>query len=373
MTFSDFYRGRRVLVTGDTGFKGTWLCQWLLGLGAEVYGLALPPPTDPALFRVLRLSDRISHRDVDIRDAAGVKAAFQQAMPEVVFHLAAQPLVRSSYEDPKTTFDTNVGGTVNVLEAVRSLGGPVSCVVVSSDKCYENREWDWGYREVDAMGGHDPYSASKGAAELVVASYRRSFGESDQHTGMRLASARAGNVIGGGDWACDRIVPDFISRIQAKKALSLRNPGATRPWQHVLEPLSGYLLLAQRLAGNAGSAFAEGWNFGPVDASIITVHELASRLVRAWGSGEIILAPAGPKVHEACLLKLDCSKALARLRWRGTWDVDQTVSRTIDWYRAFDAGQDVLQLTKRQIDDYVTDASRLGIAWTDGLQERAHG
>ncbi len=373
MTFGDFYRGRRVLVTGDTGFKGSWLCQWLLELGAEVHGLALPPPTDPSLHVALRLSERIRHRDVDIRDSGAVNAAVAAARPDVVFHLAAQPLVRASYQDPKTTFDTNVGGTVNVLEAVRKLAGPVVCVVVSSDKCYENREWEWGYREVDGMGGHDPYSASKGAAELVVASYRRSFAGSDPQRGMRLASARAGNVIGGGDWARDRIVPDFIAQMQAGQALSLRNPNATRPWQHVLEPLSGYLLLAQRLAGDASADYADGWNFGPADASIITVHDLATRLVRAWGSGTVTIDPVAPKVHEASLLKLDCSKALSRLKWRGTWDVDQTIVRTIDWYRAFHAGQDVLPITRRQIGDYVADAQHIGLPWTDGMRERAHG
>jgi CDP-glucose 4,6-dehydratase len=357
--FGGFYHGRRVLVTGDTGFKGSWLCLWLRSLGATVSGFALPPATSPALPGVFGLERLVEHRDGDLRDAAAVSAAIAAARPEVVFHLAAQPLVRASYADPKGTFDVNVGGTVNVLEAIRASRSVQAAVIVTTDKCYENREWCWGYRESDALGGHDPYSASKGAAEIAVASWRRSFFAS----GPCVASARAGNVIGGGDWAKDRIVTDFVESIRAGRSLALRNPQATRPWQHVLEPLSAYLHLAWRLASEGGRAYADAWNFGPDDASVITVEELARALVAAWGSGEVVVAPQSGAPHEAGLLKLDCSKASHRLGWRPTWDVREAIQRTVDWYRSFYAGGDAAALAAAQIDAYAASAAGRGQAW----------
>ena len=361
--FADAYRGRRVLVTGHTGFKGSWLSHWLQRLGAQVAGIALAPATSPALFDALSLARRVEHHVLDIRAADALAGAVAALRPEVVFHLAAQPLVRASYADPKTTWDTNVGGTVNVLEAVRACPGLRAVVVVTTDKCYENREWPWGYRENDALGGHDPYSASKGAAELVVASYRRSFFAAP--AGVRLASARAGNVIGGGDWSADRIVTDFITAIGAGRRLTLRRPGATRPWQHVLEPLSGYLALGAQLLGDGGHALAEAWNFGPPDASVVTVAELARRLVEHWGRGEVVADGDGAHhPHEAGLLKLDCSKALARLGWRGVWDLDETVRATAAWYRDFAAGADATALVDGQLDTYAAAAARQKLTWS---------
>lgn len=361
--FSGAFRGRRVLVTGHTGFKGSWLCEWLLDLGAEVSGLALAPDTSPALFQVLGLDQRLaSHHLVDVRDAAALNAAVAETQPEVVFHLAAQPLVRLSYREPAATWATNVQGTVHLLEAIRAAPMVRACVVVTSDKCYENREQVWGYRENDAMGGHDPYSASKGATELAVASWRRSFFH--EPNGCRLASGRAGNVIGGGDWSADRIVVDFVAGIVAGRSLILRNPAATRPWQHVLEPLSGYLHLAAKLLGHDGQHFAEGWNFGPADASVTTVEHLARNLVAAWGAGSVAVPDKCDQPHEAGLLKLDVSKAAAHLGWHGIWDVDRTVRETVAWYRAHLAGADALEFTRQQIRAYTTDALTAKLTWT---------
>lgn len=362
--FDNAFRGRRVLVTGHTGFKGSWLCQWLLDLGAEVHGLALAPDTSPALFDVLGLATHLaSHRIVDVRDATAVHAAVAAIRPEIVLHLAAQPLVRLSYREPAATWATNVQGTIHVLEALRAVGGVRACVVVTSDKCYENREQIWGYRENEAMGGHDPYSSSKGAAEIAVASWRRSFFQDP--AGMRLASGRAGNVIGGGDWSADRIVVDFVGAIAAGKPLCLRNPHATRPWQHVLEPLSGYLWLAAHLLRDDGQRFADGWNFGPADASVTTVKNLADRLVAAWGQGRVETPGNAGQPHEAGLLKLDVSKAAAHLHWRGIWDVERTVRETVAWYKTHhERSADLQALTRSQIAAYTAAATRAGLAWT---------
>lgn len=366
--FDGVFNGRRVLVTGNTGFKGSWLCHWLLNLGAEVAGLALPPDGDPALFTALRLGDYIDHRDVDIRDAAAVRRAVCSIAPQVVLHLAAQPIVRTSYADPKSTWDINVGGTVNLLEAVRSCPTVRACVVVSSDKCYENREWEWGYRESDAMGGHDPYSASKGATELVVSSYRRSYFRGA--AACRLASARAGNVIGGGDWAADRIVADFVRACAAGEGLTLRNPHATRPWQHVLEPLSGYLTLAWHLLDeNRREVAADGWNFGPSDASVTSVRELAEQLAEAWGGVVVRTVDNSSQPHEAGLLKLDVSKAATRLGWHGIWDVRRTVAETVAWYRCHHDGGDVVKLTKRQSEAYGLDAAEMRLPWAQNANK----
>ena len=361
--FKGAFKGRRVLVTGHTGFKGSWLTRWLLDLGAEVTGLALAPDTDPNLFGLLGLEGAIRHHVLDIRDVEGVRRVVAEARPEVVLHLAAQPLVRLSYAEPKATWDVNVGGTVNLLEALRAEGSARACVVVTSDKCYENREQLWGYRETDAMGGHDPYSSSKGAVELAVASWRRSFFQDP--AGMRLASGRAGNVIGGGDWAADRIVVDFVKAITTDRPVCLRNPQATRPWQHVLEPLSGYLWLAARLLEGEGQALAHGWNFGPRDESIVTVETLARGLVAAWGRGEVQVVSRPDQPHEAGLLRLDCTLAQARLAWHGVWDFSQTVAQTVAWYKAHHEGGAMEALTSQQIKTYEQDAVRAGLAWTE--------
>ena len=348
-----FWKGRRVLVTGHTGFKGSWLTRWLLERGADVAGLALAPETSPSLFSLLGLGERIEHHLVDVRDAEGVRRVLGGTRPEIVFHLAAQPLVRLSYREPKATWDVNVGGTVNLLEAVRLTGGVRACVVVTSDKCYENHEQVWGYRECDPMGGHDPYSSSKGATELAVASWRRSFFQDP--AGTLLASARAGNVIGGGDWAADRLMVDFVRAIAQGEPLVLRNPAATRPWQHVLEPLSGYLRLAEALHGQAGHGYAGAWNFGPQDDSVVTVGQLARRLVDTWGQGEVVVARDPAQPHEAGLLKLDCSKARAGLGWHGVWDFPETIRRTVEWYRGHSLGGDPETLTLQQIKAYQED------------------
>jgi len=345
---SSVWSGRRVLVTGHTGFKGSWLCHWLLAEGAKVSGYALAPDTDPSLFHLLDLAQRMRHCEADIRDAAKVAAVISQASPEVVLHLAAQPLVRRSYRQPRETWETNVLGTVNVLEAVRSTPSVRACVVVTSDKCYENREWVWGYRENEPMGGHDPYSSSKGAAELAVASWRRSF-----PGGARIASARAGNVIGGGDWSEDRIVTDFVKAILTDQPLRLRSPKATRPWQHVLEPLSGYLRLADRLCHPDGDNFAEAWNFGPREESVTTVETLARALTMSWGRGTVESGEQAAQVHEAGLLRLDCTKAATRLDWRGRWEVAETARRTALWYRDFAAGADARTLVDADLAAYL--------------------
>lgn len=359
--FGDVYRGKRVLVTGHTGFKGSWMVEWLLSLGSHVAGYSLAPDTDPSHFRILRLADRIRHVIGDVRDAASLTALVNDFRPEVIFHLAAQPLVRLSYREPASTWETNVMGTVNLLEAARLCDSVKACVVVTSDKCYENREWPWGYRETEAMGGHDPYSASKGAAELVVASYRRSFFSDAQ--GCRLATGRAGNVIGGGDWSADRIVTDFVTSILVGKPLSLRNPKATRPWQHVLEPLSGYLDLGSRLLQDDGHDYADGWNFGPPDDSVVLVQDLARKLVAIWGRGEVVVDSSGNHPHEAGLLKLDCSKARNSMGWHGVWNVDETARRVVAWYKEHSEGGDMPSRTREQIASYCNEASRQNLPW----------
>lgn len=360
--FQDVYRGRRVLVTGHTGFKGSWLTRWLLDLGAEVTGVALAPDTSPSLFQLLKLHDHIQHHELDVRDAERLRLVVQEARPEIVFHLAAQALVRLSYQEPKATWDVNVGGTVNLLEALRQMGGVRACVVVTSDKCYENREQVWGYRECDPMGGHDPYSSSKGATELAVASWRRSFfkGPADTH----LATARAGNVIGGGDWSSDRIVVDLVRSIASGRPLVLRNPDATRPWQHVLEPLSGYLTLAEHLFRENGHELAGGWNFGPAEGNTVTVGTLARALVEAWGAGEIQVNQDPRQPHEAGLLKLDCSQARSQLGWQGVWNFEETVRQTVGWYHGFHLGADADRLTGEQVAAYQSAATKAHLPWT---------
>ncbi len=364
--FAGAFRGRRVLVTGHTGFKGSWLAEWLLGLGAEVTGLALPPPTQPALFDQLALGGRLQHRIGDIRDPAVVRRAVDEVQPDFVFHLAAQPLVRLSYEQPVETYATNVMGTVHVLDAVRQAGRACVVVAVTTDKCYENREWLHSYREEDAMGGYDPYSSSKGAAELVIGAYRRSF-FSAADSPVRLASARAGNVIGGGDWALDRIVPDCIRALQRGEAIPVRNKVATRPWQHVLEPLSGYLWLAARLAAvppaPGGAPLASAFNFGPALTSNRTVADLVQELLRHWpGRWEDRSDPRA--VHEAKLLNLATDKAHHLLGWQPVWDFAETIAHTAAWYRQCGAEPaSAHACTTGQIAAYTATARTRGLAW----------
>jgi CDP-glucose 4,6-dehydratase len=333
-----------------------------------VTGLALPPETNPNLFDCLALRKEIRHLEGDVGEYDTVERAMQLARPEIVFHLAAQPLVRRSYAQPRATFHTNVMGAANVLEALRGSDSTRVCVVVTSDKCYENRERQQGYVETDAMGGHDPYSASKGCAELVTSSYRRSFFH--EPTAARIASARAGNVIGGGDWSEDRIVTDFVQSVLADKPISLRNPRATRPWQHVLEPLSGYLHLAASLWHSPDQQLADGWNFGPADDSVIPVVELAQMLCEKWGRGEVVIQVNPNQPHEAGLLKLDSTKARTRLGWQPVWNVSQAVQATVEWYRGVAQGADAVTLTHRQFNSYCDAARAAGVAWATKEGER---
>jgi CDP-glucose 4,6-dehydratase len=345
----DFLAGKRVLVTGHTGFKGSWLSAWLLKLGAEVTGYALPPLTSEDHFVRLGLEKRMRHVEGDLLDLPKLAATFRDARPEFVFHLAAQALVRRSYSEPKLTFDTNVTGGVNVLEAVRQAPEVRALVFVTSDKCYRNHEWVWGYRETDELGGDDPYSASKAAAELVFRSYAASFFASREN--FAAATARAGNVIGGGDFAADRIVPDCIRALRGSQSIVIRSPEATRPWQHVLEPLSGYLALARALH-SGGRKFEGGWNFGPTKASNRSVRELVGRVITGWGGGELKIERPANAPHESRLLHLNCDKADSELGWRPTWHFDEGVDETTRWYREAHNGADVWALTGGQIAAY---------------------
>lgn len=354
--FGEIYRNKKVLVTGHTGFKGSWLAIWLKELGADVIGYSLDPPGDPNNFQAARLEEKVTHVHGDILDSDYLMTTFQKYQPEFVFHLAAQPLVRLSYEEPKRTFDTNVGGTVNVFEAVRKTGSVKVLVNITSDKCYENREWIWGYRENDPMGGHDPYSASKGCAELVFGAYLKSFFSPNALKGRCIgaASVRAGNVIGGGDWGKDRLVPDCIRALSNGRAIEIRNPRAVRPWQHVLEPLGGYLKLGAALLRDP-EEYSGAWNFGPDDASHLTVAEMADRLIQYWGGGSWKDLSDPHALHEATLLKLNCDKAHARLHWYGVFRIDKCLQMTASWYKSFYAGghtKDMYPLCVEQIRKY---------------------
>jgi CDP-glucose 4,6-dehydratase len=366
MAFSDIYRGKRVLITGHTGFKGAWLAEWLLDLGAEVTGFALPPPTTPSLFEQLGLAARLRHVEGDVRDLGAVRHVVEGARPDFVFHLAAQPLVRLSYDQPVETYATNVMGTVNVLEAIRLAARPCVVVAITTDKCYENKEWVHSYREEDPMGGHDPYSSSKGAAELVICAYRRSY-FSSPNSSVKLASARAGNVIGGGDWALDRIVPDCIRALHRGEPIPVRNKIATRPWQHVLEPLSGYLWLGACLFDARLSVFnsqlPSAFNFGPALTSNRTVAELVQEILKHWpGKWEDRSDPKA--VHEAKLLNLTTDKAHHFLGWKPVWNFQQTIERTVAWYRPVEADAKIVPvLTAQHIAGYATAAHAQGIAW----------
>ena len=360
--FGGAYRGRRVFVTGHTGFKGSWLTYWLHELGAEVTGYALEPPTDPSLFAELRLAERLDHHIGDVRDLSTLRERMVAARPEIVFHLAAQPLVRASYDEPALTFETNVMGSVNVLEAARGVGSVRAIVSVTCDKCYENREWEFAYRENDALGGWDPYSASKGAAEIVTAAYRRSFFADP--AGAAVATGRAGNVIGGGDWALDRIVPDCIRALSAGEPVPVRNPDAIRPWQHVLEPISAYLWLAARMHAD-GHAFEGPWNFGPISGGNLAVHQVVDRVIAEWGCGSWAgPEPGAHQAHEARFLKLDCSKAVDVLDWRPALDVAEALRQTTAWYLRRHNGEGAEELTAQCLAGYIAAASRAHVAWT---------
>ncbi len=349
----NFWNGKRVLMTGHTGFKGSWLSLWLQKLGAQLVGYALTPPTDPSLFELAHVADGMTSLIGDVRNFPELKRVVAEHRPEVVLHLAAQSVVRASYDDPRETYETNVMGTVNVLEAVRLVPGVRAVVNVTTDKCYENREWLWGYREDEAMGGHDPYSNSKGCSELVTAAFRSSFFPSERHGlhGVALGSARAGNVIGGGDWTRDQLLPDVLRAFAKQEPVLLRSPGATRPWQFVLEPLSGYLTLAERLF-TSGPAFAEGWNFGPADEDAKSVQWIVDRLAASWGGGARSRTDVAPQPHEAQFLKLDSSKAHARLGWHPRLRLSEALEWVVDWQRHYLGGGDVRQKTADQIDEY---------------------
>lgn len=345
---SAFWRGKRVLLTGHTGFKGSWMSLWLQNLGADVCGLSLCPPTEPSLFEVSKVAQGMTHATGDIRDYATVLMQMQSFKPEIVFHMAAQPLVRLSYQQPVETYSTNVMGTVHVLEAARYSGSVKALVNITTDKCYENREWVKGYREDAPMGGHDPYSSSKACAELVSAAYRKSF---LKEANIAIATARAGNVIGGGDWAFERLVPDILRSLENKDSVLIRNPQAIRPWQHVLEPLLGYLLLAERLFTH-GQVDAEGWNFGPNDEDARPVQWIVERLCASWRDSAGWRIQEGPHPHEANLLKLDITKAQQRLNWTPRWSIDTALKHTSDWHQAWLEGQDMRTVCLQQICQY---------------------
>lgn len=350
-----FWRGKRVFLTGHTGFKGGWLGLWLQQLGAELTGYGLQPPTQPNLFTIARVGVGMTSIIGDIRDGAKLMAAMRDAAPDVVIHMAAQPLVRRSYVDPVETYSTNVMGTVRLLEAVRQCASVRAVVIVTTDKCYENREWLWPYRENEAMGGYDPYSSSKGCAELVTAAYRNSYFNTKsyaQHR-MALASARAGNVIGGGDWAEDRLVPDILVAFERGEPVKIRNPHAVRPWQHVLEPLRGYLTLAERMYVD-GSSYAEPFNFGPIEDDSQPVEWIVRQLADKWGGSAKWRMDGAHHPHEASILRLDVSKAAHRLAWRPVLDLDVGLQLTVDWARANLGAQDMHAFTQAQINDYQT-------------------
>jgi CDP-glucose 4,6-dehydratase len=347
----EFYKNKRIWLTGGTGFKGAWLCEWLLQLGAQVTVFSQPPPTAPSLFKQLDLSTRIDWTEGDIREAAALKKSLLDCQPDFVFHLAAQPLVRLSYFEPVETYQTNVLGSIHLLESLRQLEKPCAAVMVTTDKCYENREWLHGYREEDPLGGYDPYSSSKAACEIAIASWRRSF---FRNHSVKIASARAGNVIGGGDWAENRIVPDCIRALQAGEDIPIRNKNSTRPWQHVLEPLSGYLVLASQLASGHSSAVAldSAFNFGPHLSANRTVADVVLEALKYW-PGEWIDQSDPNAPHEAGKLNLTTEKAFHLLGWLPRWDFETAVQKTMEWYRAVHEGADAAELTQRQIKEYM--------------------
>lgn len=363
--FQNCYQKKRVLVTGHTGFKGSWLSVWLKYLQADVVGYALPPPTEPSHYELLHLD--MPSIIGDIRDFETFCETVKTYQPEIIFHLAAQPLVRQSYQTPRETFETNIMGTVNVLEACRRYPCIKAVVVVSSDKCYENQEWVWGYRENDRVGGYDPYSASKGCSELVTSSYRNAFfppGRYGQHHSKLIASVRAGNVIGGGDWGTDRLIPDFMKAVSSNQPVTIRNPQAIRPWQHVLESLSGYLLVGQKLLEGEKNC-ASAWNFGPPSHDDVNVGDLAKQIVALWKGGHITYADSKEtdEFHEAGLLRLDCSKAHSLLSWKPVWNSPENIiQKTVDWYHQYYQQNKIISLA--QLEQYVQDAKDSRAIWT---------
>jgi len=358
MGMRSFWKGKKVLVTGHTGFKGGWLSLWLQQLGAEVVGLSLDPPTAPSFYQRSRVVEGMVSVQADIRDGDQLKAIFDQHQPEILFHLAAQSLVRYSYRSPVETYETNVMGTLHLLEAMRHTETTQAALMITTDKCYENREWVWGYRENEPMGGHDPYSSSKGAMELLIASYRNSYypKERYQQHGVAIASARAGNVIGGGDWGEDRLIPDMIRAFQQGEAVNIRSPHAIRPWQHVLEPLFGYLQLSEKLY-TEGAEYAEPWNFGSVDQDAMSVQWIVERLTQLWGKGAAWTLDQGTHPHEAHYLKLDCSKAHSRLQWKPKWSLEMTLEKIVEWHQLESEHGDMRGLSISQIEQYLSEAN----------------
>jgi len=350
-----FWQGKKVFITGHTGFKGSWLSIWLNYLGAEVYGYSLPPSTEFNLFDIAKIGEITKSYFADIRDLENLKQSLRECEPEIIFHLAAQSIVRSSYKAPIETFSTNIMGTANVLEGIRDLNSVKSAVIITSDKCYKNNEWLWGYREVDSLGGYDPYSSSKACAELITSSFRDSFfniNNSDSHS-AKIASARAGNVIGGGDWADDRLIPDIIKSIQKNNVVNIRNPEAIRPWQHVLEPLHGYLLLAEKLYSQDVS-FAEAWNFGPNESNVRSVRAFIELFRELWGEEfNHIFERQATSSHEATYLKLDSSKANLLLNWEPKWNFEEAIKRSISWYKAFMSKDNMYAYSINEIQDYL--------------------
>lgn len=352
--FNNIYKDKTVLITGHTGFKGSWLSIWLIELGAKVIGYSLDPYTENDNFVVSNLGEKLIDIRGDIRDKSKLGKVFQEFKPEFVFHLAAQPLVRLSYENPVETYEINVMGTINVLEAVRKSESVKVAIMVTTDKCYDNKETFWGYREIDSLGGHDPYSSSKGAAEIAINSWRLSFLNPNNiiNHGKSIASVRAGNVIGGGDWSKDRIIPDCIRALEANKNIEIRSPDSVRPWEHVLEPLSGYLCLGQKMYVDP-SKYAEAWNFGPEMNSIISVWEVAEKVVNYFGKGSLVDVSIDRSLHEAKFLSLDISKARHLLGWSPTLNIDQTIKLTVEWYKNYKF-TDVYDLCKNQINEFVS-------------------
>ena len=344
----DFWKGKRVFLTGHTGFKGSWISLWLQSMGAELHGLALNPPTSPSLFNEANVGIGMVSNIGDICNYSTVRKAIDECKPDIIIHMAAQPLVRYSYQEPVETYATNVMGTVHVLEAARQAGTAKAIINVTTDKCYENREWVWGYREDEPMGGHDPYSNSKGCSELITSAYRRSF---FQQSGISLASVRAGNVIGGGDWAADRLVPDILRSFGKEQPVIIRNPHAIRPWQHVLEPLSGYLALAESLYTD-GQTFAEGWNFGPHEEDARPVQWIVEHMVEAWGSGASWQLDSGTHPHEASYLKLDISKAKTKIGWHPRWDLATALEKITDWHHVWLEKGEIQEKCLQQINEY---------------------
>jgi CDP-glucose 4,6-dehydratase len=360
--FNSVYKDKKVLVTGHTGFKGSWLTTWLIDLGAEIIGFSLEPPTHPNLFEVMGLGDKIVHVEGDVREKDYLLEIFNKYNPEFIFHMAAQPLVRFSYNEPKLTYETNIMGTVNVLEAVRLTKSIKVCAVITSDKCYENKEHDIGYRETDPMGGFDPYSSSKGCAELVVSAYLKSFFSSgDDHA--IISSVRAGNVIGGGDWGEDRLIPDCIKALSQNQDILIRSPQAVRPWQFVLEPLSGYLWLGA-LMYSKGKEFSGPWNFGSDDNMPLTVEEVVRKTIELWGEGNYKVQ-RDTRYHETKQLMLDITKAKFYLKWEPVYKIDKALEKTLDWYKKYYKGKnDIYSYTLHQIRNYVMDAKKLGMQWS---------